>query len=190
MGGVVLGCNILGGLYYEAEPPLGDLVKARGAYGLACQAGDTPSCVEYARMMAYGEGGEEDVASALSFANEACQAEDGMGCTLSAMIMAAMPGFDYAAVADQARRGCEYGDEDGCGLMGAALLEDAIAREDMDALDAALDILDTHCTNGMRAACSTMAMVYTDDQLGMADALTGQVYATRACALGASEWCN
>lgn len=190
MGGVVLGCNLLGGLYYEAEPPLHDPVRARGAYGLACQANDTPSCVEYARMMAYGEGGPPDTMNALAIANEACQAADGMGCTLSAMIMASQPVADYDMIIEKARLGCEYGDEDGCGLMGVALLEDAIAREDVDALNAALDTLDTHCTNGMRAACSTMAMVYTDEQLGMADALTGQVYAARACALGASQWCN
>lgn len=189
-GGVVFGCNLLGALYYESEPPLRDHTKARDAYRRACDGEEAASCVEYARMMANGEGGPQDAMNALATANAACQAGEGMGCTLSAMIMARQPVADYDMIMEKAKLGCDYGDDDGCALMGAALLEDALGAGDMDALTEALGTLETYCNSGSRASCSTLAFVYTDEEIGMGDALNGAVFAAKACALGSTEWCE
>jgi TPR repeat protein/tRNA A-37 threonylcarbamoyl transferase component Bud32 len=187
-------CQLAGRRELRSAAP--DRAKAFGLLLKACDRGLQPSCVSIARMFAAGIGVRPDPARARTLVEAACTAGERTGCAIASELwMGGVGGFADAAIARaRAVRACELGDPQGC-TSASRMLSRGIGGVPDKALAATLGakarpLAQTLCDRDDARACTMLAELWLDDELGPTDPVRSVQPYERGCELGEAAACG
>jgi uncharacterized protein len=165
-----------------SSPSKGALPAHAEALGIACDAGDAPSCARLGNVYLRGEAVARDFARAEAFYAKACGLGLGSSCAnWGVLVFKRSPTDAYALYA----KACALGNEGGCYNEGHALATGEGAAKD---LERAAKLFVGACEHGQPSACSMAGRAYSMGEGVPKDDAKAAVYLARACEGDASRF--
>ncbi|MDX9720103.1 MAG: AgmX/PglI C-terminal domain-containing protein [Myxococcota bacterium] len=179
------GCARRASMHMTQGAPFYDETQARQWFTKGCDGEDAESCAGLGRMMEKGLGGYRDESGAGSKYEKGCAGEYAPGCAWLAAWHRAKK--DFERFREAATKACDLGEEQGCNLLGVALLEGLGGAEDKTR---ALALFEAACAAEVSVACANAGSVYFRADGVSADLKKAREYLNTACEAGEFVACN